>query len=325
MPLRPRIAVVTTSYPSGPDDPSGHFVAAEAASLARGGAQVVVLHPGEAPGVQPEGVRAVPLGASALFGWPGVLATLRRRPWRLLWLVPFVVAARRALRRLGPFDLVQGHWLVPTAWPLLAGCNGPMELIAHGSDVALLRKLPRWLLSPWGRVLRRPGVRLRCVSRQLAEALREAFGELAQPVEIRPCALALGAVPAKPDARAELHLAPGRAVLVVVGRLIATKRVEVALSAAELLPDVDLYVLGDGPERAALQARFPRVTFLGLLPRPTALLWLSAADVLLSASRLEGAPTAIREALALGTPVVAFPCGDLQDWARTEPLLHLYR
>jgi glycosyltransferase involved in cell wall biosynthesis len=49
-----------------------------------------------------------------------------------------------------------------------------------------------------------------------------------------------------------------------------------------------------------------------------ALAWISCADYLVSASRLEGAPTAVREARALGVPVVAAPSGDLMEWARTD-------
>jgi hypothetical protein len=37
----------------------------------------------------------------------------------------------------------------------------------------------------------------------------------------------------------------------------------------------------------------------------------------------EGAPTVVREALALGVAVVSAPTGDLLQWARTEPLLEI--
>jgi teichuronic acid biosynthesis glycosyltransferase TuaC len=45
---------------------------------------------------------------------------------------------------------------------------------------------------------------------------------------------------------------------------------------------------------------------------------MSAADLLLSASRHEGAPTVVREARALGTPVVATDAGDLRAWAAAD-------
>ncbi|HEX6765805.1 MAG TPA: glycosyltransferase, partial [Polyangiaceae bacterium] len=78
-------------------------------------------------------------------------------------------------------------------------------------------------------------------------------------------------------------------------------------------------VVGDGPERATLERDFPHARFVGLLGRERALLWLAAADALLVASRDEGAPSVVREARALGTPVVALEAGDLREWQRSDP------
>ncbi|HVY44240.1 MAG TPA: glycosyltransferase, partial [Minicystis sp.] len=47
--------------------------------------------------------------------------------------------------------------------------------------------------------------------------------------------------------------------------------------------------------------------------------WVAAADVLLHASAVEGAPTVVREARALGVRVVACPAGDLAAWAAADP------
>lgn len=63
--------------------------------------------------------------------------------------------------------------------------------------------------------------------------------------------------------------------------------------------------------------------FLGQLPRNETLKWIGAADALVSASRHEGAPTVVREARALGVPVVAAAAGDLLEWAKSDPGLHV--
>jgi glycosyltransferase involved in cell wall biosynthesis len=69
-----------------------------------------------------------------------------------------------------------------------------------------------------------------------------------------------------------------------------------------------LVVVGDGPERAHLEALARRLgvhaSFLGTLGRPRALVWIGASDVLLVASEAEGLSTVVREAQALGTRVV---------------------
>jgi glycosyltransferase involved in cell wall biosynthesis len=70
-----------------------------------------------------------------------------------------------------------------------------------------------------------------------------------------------------------------------------------------------LVIVGDGPERGRLErlARALRVKtrFVGAVTRPEALAWVGSAHVLLHASEAEGLSTVVREAHALGTPVVS--------------------
>lgn len=53
-----------------------------------------------------------------------------------------------------------------------------------------------------------------------------------------------------------------------------------------------------------------RVTLTGMLPHPTTLDLMAAADCLLLPSRFENAPVSLMEALALGTPSIVTPVGD---------------
>jgi glycosyltransferase involved in cell wall biosynthesis len=78
------------------------------------------------------------------------------------------------------------------------------------------------------------------------------------------------------EARRAFGLDPGRFRLVVSSRLVAHKRVDLAIDAfaaiAPSRPLWDLVVLGDGPERASLEARVPadlrrRVRFTGFIGR----------------------------------------------------------
>ena len=100
-----------------------------------------------------------------------------------------------------------------------------------------------------------------------------------------------------------------RRVAVSVGRLVASKRVERAIEHVERTSDLDaLVVVGDGPERSKLErlarARGVDARFVGALERGEALAWIGAADALIQASTAEGLSTVVREAEALGTPVV---------------------
>jgi glycosyltransferase involved in cell wall biosynthesis len=141
-------------------------------------------------------------------------------------------------------------------------------------------------------------------------------------IEVKPARIDVPDLPERHLLRAGLGVNQ-QPLIVVVARLIASKRVDVALRAALHVPDAQIVVCGGGPLQRALTLDFPAVRFLGNLPRNETLRWIAAADVLLSASRTEGAPTAIREARALGVPVVTTAAGDLLTWARTDPDLHV--
>jgi GT2 family glycosyltransferase len=101
-------------------------------------------------------------------------------------------------------------------------------------------------------------------------------------------------------------------VLVWCGRLSAEKDPATTIAAfaiARRRRPLRLLVLGDGPERAALEGEVIRlgldddVRFLGHV-EPAAP-YLARADICVLSSRTEGMPTVAIEALALGTPVVA--------------------
>jgi glycosyltransferase involved in cell wall biosynthesis len=117
-------------------------------------------------------------------------------------------------------------------------------------------------------------------------------------------------------ARRELGLPEHGAVVAVLGALGTEKRVDIAIEAAALMPDVTFAIAGDGPERAKLAAlaakRAPgRVVFLGTTDRPATV--LAAAEVLALSSDSEGVPGVLIEAGLAGLPVVATDVGWVGD------------
>lgn len=107
--------------------------------------------------------------------------------------------------------------------------------------------------------------------------------------------------------RDRLGLPPDARIAVVVGGLIARKAPDVALdafSASRWRRDGGLLVfVGDGPLAPSLaqRARGSPVRFAGRVDDVAP--FLQAADALVSASRSEGLPNAILEAMACGIPV----------------------
>lgn len=106
----------------------------------------------------------------------------------------------------------------------------------------------------------------------------------------------------------------GRSVL-FIGRLAAAKGVPVLLEAFAVLhathPDARLTLVGDGPERAALEARTRAlgltgaVRFTGYLSQDEVAEELSQADLFALPSFAEGVPVVLMEAMTSGLPVLA--------------------
>jgi glycosyltransferase involved in cell wall biosynthesis len=110
----------------------------------------------------------------------------------------------------------------------------------------------------------------------------------------------------------------GARILLAVSRLTEQKGVDVAVRALSSLPDdTVLVVLGEGPQRAALErlARerdvSDRVFLLGRVPDVAA--WLRRAHVFVHPARWEGFGLAILEAMLAGLPVVAAAVSSLPE------------
>jgi glycosyltransferase involved in cell wall biosynthesis len=82
-------------------------------------------------------------------------------------------------------------------------------------------------------------------------------------------------------------------------------------------PQLDAVMLGDGPEREALQARIDAAGLPQRIRLPgyqTAMQgWWQQLDALVISSRTEGTPMILLEAMQAGVPVVAFAVGGIPD------------
>lgn len=118
--------------------------------------------------------------------------------------------------------------------------------------------------------------------------------------------------------------APGdRARILYVGRLTTLKGMSVLLNAMvdviALVPEVELIVIGDGPDRSAFEAEAHRlgiqsaVSFRGVRSPAEVADALASTDVFVLPSFAEGVPVSLMEALAAGVPVVATPVGGVSE------------
>jgi glycosyltransferase involved in cell wall biosynthesis len=119
--------------------------------------------------------------------------------------------------------------------------------------------------------------------------------------------------------RRELGLGEQDLVLAMVAVLRPGKGHDVAAAAVRALredyPNLKLLVLGDGPDRAEIEAQLEiagdAVVMTGF--REDVLEILGAVDVLVHPSRFDAFPTALLEALATATPVVATAVGGIPE------------
>ena len=124
------------------------------------------------------------------------------------------------------------------------------------------------------------------------------------------------------DAQLELpaHV-NGEPVIGCVGSLTREKGMDVLLNAipplVERYPRLQVCIVGNGPLRREIESQaqragiHQRVLFAGIVEdvRP----WLAAFDVFVLASRSEGMPVSLLEAMAMGVPVVASRVGGVPE------------
>lgn len=107
-----------------------------------------------------------------------------------------------------------------------------------------------------------------------------------------------------------------------IGRLVPHKRVDVLIDAIAATPNVQLDVIGDGPEMGALQrvisrlAVEERVRLLGALDHYRVLERLASCHAILLASEYEGLPHVVVEAFACGVPLVGPAVGGTGELLR---------
>lgn len=115
--------------------------------------------------------------------------------------------------------------------------------------------------------------------------------------------------------------------IIYVGRLIKIKGVEDLIRAMKRLPEHELVIVGDGPDRNRLESlsRDLNTTFIGQVDSSKVRDHLKQARLLVLPSRIdEGSPNVILEAMACGIPVIATRVGGIPDLVRHGKTGYLY-
>ena len=245
-------------------------------------------------------------------------------------IAPFLLGAamvpvvRKTLQSGFAFDILDAHYFYPdgvAAVHLGRKFGKPTVITARGSDINLL-------------------TRFRVPRRKILWAARNAAAIVTVSDALRKKLLSLGV-----DGRRITVLRNGvdldrfrpvdskpvdwpwddrRPTILSVGNLVEGKGHHVVVDAVARIRDVRLVIAGDGGMRGELTRQIDRLdvaarVFMAGAVSPDALRgYYSAADMLVLASRREGMPNVVLEAMACGCPVLATRVGGVPEVVR-EP------
>ena len=161
------------------------------------------------------------------------------------------------------------------------------------------------------------------VSRFVAQRLHDRFSVPMDRIAVIPNAVE-PPPPVSADTRLRVEIAGDERtpLALTVARLDAQKGIAHLIDAAAMVPDAVFALAGDGPDRAALEARAAelgvgaRVRFLGHRRDVPAL--LAIADLFVLPSLFEGFPLSVLEAMAAGVPVVATAIGGTDELVSSD-------
>lgn len=246
--------------------------------------------------------------------WP----KLTRDAWARV-MAQALLPVLREVRARFPFDVLAAEFFWPDGWAAMALAEAldlPFSIKARGNDI-----------DGWDGQFKIRG--------QMKEAALAADGLLAVSESLREFMATLGI----PRERVRVHYtgvdrelfrpvdrSSAKAALGIEGPLLATvgwlvpiKGQRLTLAALEVIPGAVLFVIGNGPDRGALEAQVRdrsltgRVRFLGNCLHEELPKLLAAADVVVQPSEREGLSNVWVEALACGTPIVTSDVGAARE------------
>lgn len=232
-----------------------------------------------------------------------------------------------SLRKNLEFDIVSTHFSIPSGplghW-LAWRSRTPNVLTVYGADIydptrfspkdnLLLKRLNDYLLNGASALI--------AESSDIRDKVLQNYA-VSKSIEIIP--LPYTPIGFSPVTREELGLRADRRYLVSVGRLVRRKGFDCLVEALAQLadPQLEVLIIGDGPEMASLRKMAcerglaGRVNFLGYQPEERKFQYLACADLYVLSSEHEGFGIVLQEAMQVGLPIVSTDNGGQIDFLK---------
>jgi glycosyltransferase involved in cell wall biosynthesis len=245
----------------------------------------------------------------------------------VLFNLAFLVKTIAVIRATKP-AVLHAHWWLPDG---LVGALAalvtrvPLVITTHGTDVEMLRL--KTLARPLARFVFARARAITCGSTYLRDQLL-GLG-VADPAQV--VVIPMPVNPLFQNQKSKVTLAPPARAgesqksdwVLTVARLTKQKSIETLIDAMAILRErgrgTRLVIIGDGPERPALEERArrldlqDRVEFLGTQPQSELPLYYANCAVFVLPSVREGMGLVLAEALLCGAPVIAARSGGVID------------
>jgi glycosyltransferase involved in cell wall biosynthesis len=227
------------------------------------------------------------------------------------------------VRKFNP-DILLSYVLYPDGYAaqLVAKRLGvPVVLTAIGSDLHRAGGLIPEILTR--KALRNSDFVLTVSQDLLARAIDKGSRPARSRAILNGCDLSIFHPLDRRAARQVLQIDSDAEMVLYVGRLDLKKGLMELVDAAARVhrrrPQLHVYLVGDGPDKAALQSRIGRhgaehyVTISPACLTTQVPVWMACANVVVLPSYREGCPNVVLEALAMGRPVIATRVGGIPE------------
>jgi len=251
----------------------------------------------------------------------GIPVALKKKPWLSL-LIPFFIWALffALLKQARHVQIIHANW---SAIGMLAGIAGfiihkPVITTARGSDITRLRQsridrlVTRLCLASNRYVI--------CVSASIHNELCMLYPFAKHKLKVIHNGVDQGLLDIHRDTKSTDH--PLK--LITVGNLIPHKSIDTIITAVADCDNCTLTIVGDGSEQKQLKAQTrqvgveERVIFKGALVQQAVFSELAKADIFILASKSEGRPNVVIEAMAAGLPVIVSKIDAVIDFVKPE-------